>query len=141
MNKNTLSILSLLLILHCFLPCLLFSQKPLLHLNSENRWVGDLQFRELTYNFGTVKAGERVKHAFYFKNISQEPIIIQSVKSSCGCDVADLRKRNGIIPPNEENYIDYQLDTKGRSGMNSKAVMIQTSKGFLLLKVKGEILP
>ncbi|MEN0003655.1 MAG: DUF1573 domain-containing protein [Bacteroidota bacterium] len=43
----------------------------------------------LEHDFGVVQHNERVSVAFEFKNISAEPIIIDNVRTECGCTAPD----------------------------------------------------
>ncbi|MBK7872640.1 MAG: DUF1573 domain-containing protein [Saprospiraceae bacterium] len=40
---------------------------------------------ETEYEFGDIALGEPVQHTFTFKNLSDEPIVIDNVRTSCGC--------------------------------------------------------
>jgi len=40
---------------------------------------------ETEYEFGDIALGKPVRHTFTFKNISEEPIVIDNVRTSCGC--------------------------------------------------------
>lgn len=44
-----------------------------------------ISFKEVKYNFGKIKQGIPVNYAFAFKNISQQPVVIESATASCGC--------------------------------------------------------
>jgi len=54
--------------------------------------VAKLTFTEQVYDYGTVKAGEKVEHTFKFKNTGVAPLIIESAKSTCGCTVPQYPK-------------------------------------------------
>lgn len=44
-----------------------------------------VKFAEMKYNFGKIKQGVPVTHAFEFTNISDQPLVIESATASCGC--------------------------------------------------------
>lgn len=79
-------------------------------------------FEEDKFNFGKVKDGEKVKHAFKFKNIGQHPLMISDAQASCGCTVPSF-SREPVLPGNE-GEIMVEFNTKGRKGNNHKNVMV-----------------
>lgn len=54
-------------------------------INPENK--GEIKFEHSGYDFGSVKAGEKVSHSFPFVNKGQYPLLIYSVNATCGCTV------------------------------------------------------
>ena len=54
-----------------------------------------MQFDKRTVDFGQVKFGETRSHIFSFKNISNEPLIIDVVSA---CDCTDLEYTHEVIP-------------------------------------------
>lgn len=40
---------------------------------------------ETEYDFGEIPQHEPVRYSFTFKNISDQPLIIENVRTSCGC--------------------------------------------------------
>jgi hypothetical protein len=85
-----------------------------------------MHFEEsLTFDFGTVKAGELVKHNFEFTNTGQKPLIISDAKASCGCTVpawADFP-----IAPNGGSSIGVTFDTAHKLGVQTSSVVVTTN--------------
>ncbi|RYZ44473.1 MAG: DUF1573 domain-containing protein, partial [Sphingobacteriales bacterium] len=52
------------------------------------------------FDFGKVKEGEKVRHAFKFKNTGQNPLIISDAIASCGCTVPSFSKEP-VLPGND----------------------------------------
>lgn len=61
---------------------------------------------------------------FICYNIGQFPIQITSVKTSCGCTLADWTKE--IIQPGDSGFVEAFYDPKGRPGPFEKAVYVYT---------------
>ena len=55
------------------------------------------------FDFGTIKVGDKVLHAFYFKNVGSSPLVIENVVTPCGCTVASFNKQT--IAPNKTDSI------------------------------------
>ena len=81
-----------------------------------------IQFAENEFNFGQVKAGEKVQHVYKFKNTGNEPLIISNAKGSCGCTVPQWPKEP--IPVGEEGELLVEFDSKGKNGKTTKQVTI-----------------
>ncbi len=84
--------------------------------------VAKIQFTEQVYDYGTVKAGEKVEHTFKFKNVGVAPLIIETAKSTCGCTVPQFPKEP--IAPGESGEIAVKFDSKNKSGRQRKPVNI-----------------
>lgn len=59
-------------------------------------------FSELTHDAGLVEAGAEIAGAFKLKNKGSAPLIIEQVKPSCGCTLADY---TSIIPPGKKGTV------------------------------------
>lgn len=83
-----------------------------------------IKFVETSYDFGTVLQGAQVKHSFEFKNVGNDTLRIEQVKTSCGCTAAESSK---IIPPQKQGQIDVTFNTGSRQGKTSKTVYIYSN--------------
>jgi hypothetical protein len=74
----------------------------------------------VTYDFGTIAAKE-VKHSFSFRNNSNQPIIIDVIRTTCGCTVPNWSE----VPifPDSVGTIDVIFDGKSK-GYFRKKVMV-----------------
>ncbi len=63
-----------------------------------------------THDFGDILHREPVEVSFEFKNISGEPIVIDNVRTSCGCTAADW----GVAPilPDSVGLINIEFDAR-----------------------------
>lgn len=100
-----------------------------------------MEFEEKEFDFGTIKAGEKVNHTYKFKNTGSEPLIISNAKGSCGCTVPSWPKEP--IPVGGTGEIAVQFDSKGKKNKQSKRVTItaNTDPAQSFLTIKGEVTP
>ena len=99
-----------------------------------------IEFAESEFNFGKVKAGEKVQHVYKFKNTGKEPLVISNAKGSCGCTVPDWPKEP--IGVGEEGEILVEFNSKGKTGNQAKTVTItaNTDPPQTLIQIKGEVI-
>ena len=81
-----------------------------------------IDFKETEYNFGVVIDGEKVIHAYKFKNNGKSNLLISAVKPSCGCTSPKWTKEP--IKPGQEGTIELQFDSTGREGHVRKTAII-----------------
>ena len=103
--------------------------------------ITSIQFDETTYDYGTVKDGDKVKHIYKFENTGKTPLIISDAKGSCGCTVPDWPREP--IAPGKTGEIKVEFDSKNKGteeGSNqSKRVTItaNTDPVQTYLTIKG----
>jgi len=122
----------LLCIASLFICSIVFAQE------SVNTKSGVFDFKTETIDYGTVNKNTDGNRSFTFKNTGDSPIIITSVKGSCGCTVAT--KPSKPILPNETAEIEVKYDTK-RVGPFSKTITVisNATKKSKVLRIKGRI--
>jgi len=122
----------LLCIASLFICSIVFAQ------SSVNTHSGVFDFKTETINYGTVIKNTDGNRSFTFKNTGDSPIIITSVKGSCGCTVAT--KPSKPILPNQTAEIGVKYDTK-RIGPFSKTITVisNASEKSKVLRIKGNI--
>lgn len=81
-----------------------------------------MEFTDTLHNFGTIREGEVVKHAFHFRNTGDAPLLIIKALASCGCTVPSIPK--APIPPGGEGDIMVEFDSHNRKGHNHKNVLV-----------------
>lgn len=96
-----------------------------------------MTFAENTYDFGTIQEGDIVKHTFAFTNTGKTPLIIQNATAQCGCTVPDWPREP--VAPGAKGEIKVEFNSKGKAGINSKAVTItsNTANGSDQVVLKG----
>ena len=99
-----------------------------------------IHFAHLKTDFKTVTAGEVVKAKYPFKNMTNVPVAIADVKTSCPCITAEFTKGN--ILPGKLGEVNVTFDTKGQFGDHYKlvSVILQGSNEPLTLELNGRIL-
>lgn len=98
------------------------------------------EYSEKTFDFGTVKDGDVVKHAFTVKNIGKKELVIRKVKASCGCTAVQPAKT--LLTPGESTTITATFDSKGRPGRQSKTITVITNDPLattVLLQITGQV--
>jgi len=90
------------------------------------------------YDFGKIEKSKPVTIDFVFKNPGMIPLIIQDVKTSCGCTVPEYPKQP--IAPGSSGKITVTYDAKD-SGYFSKTITVitNTEQNTNLLYIKGEV--
>jgi mono/diheme cytochrome c family protein len=96
-------------------------------------WDADL--KEYSSKPGDAEA----KYTFWLTNVSSSEVLINNVRTSCGCTVAKLPSQPWHIPPGSNGPIEVSLHLAGKSGMIAKGVTVETSAGIKQLTVKCNI--
>lgn len=99
-----------------------------------------IQFEESTFDFGTIKEGEKVTHVFKFKNTSDKPLTISNAQASCGCTVPQYPKEP--VAPGKTGEINVVFDSNGKVGKQSKQVTItaNTIPANTVINIAGEVI-
>lgn len=92
---------------------------------SDSTQLTTIQWIDSVRNFGKIDEGQTLDVSFRFKNTGDKPLIIRSVRPSCGCTAADPPKEP--IAPGAEGLITAQFNSSGREGTNSKDLYIEAN--------------
>lgn len=97
-----------------------------------------IEWKITEHDFGKIPQNKEVTHEFTFKNPGMIALIINDVKSSCGCTVPEYPK--APIPPGGEGKIKVVFDAKS-SGHFSKTITVysNTQEKETKLYIKGEV--
>jgi len=97
-----------------------------------------IKFEVTSHDFGKMVQNGNGKFSFKFTNTGKEPLIIQNVRSSCGCTVAS--RPNAPILPGESSEISVKYDTR-RLGVFHKNITVSSNadNASVVLYIKGEI--
>jgi hypothetical protein len=103
-----------------------------------NKLIAAFEWVSTTHDFGTIKKDVAVEHEFEFTNTGSEPLLISSVKASCGCTVTDYTKEQ--IPAGEKGYVKAKYNA-AKVGVFTKSVTVtaNTESGSVQLYIKGEV--
>jgi len=81
------------------------------------------------------------RFVFCFTNISLEPLTVISVKTSCGCTMAQLPSLPWMVPASTNGQIGVSVNLAGKVGTLVKTVTVGTDQGSKTLVVKVIIEP
>ncbi|MEI8278897.1 MAG: DUF1573 domain-containing protein [Bacteroidota bacterium] len=84
-----------------------------------------IQFEETKFDFGTIKEGDVVKHAFRFRNTGSNPLMISRTDVSCGCTTPSFPKEP--IQPGGEGEIMVQFNSANKKGHQEKNVLVHSN--------------
>lgn len=99
-----------------------------------------LEVAEVSWDFGSVRQGEVVAHAFPIRNTGALPLEIRSIRSTCGCTVALSSAK--ILDSGERSTVDAWFDTKGLAGARVKEIELETNDPqhpVVTLRIKGTV--
>ena len=105
----------------------------------ENKNAPDFKFDIETYDFGTIKQGDKVTYDFNFVNTGKEPLIISEAHGSCGCTVPQWPKEP--VAKGGKATIHVEFNSTGKMGLQDKTVTISSNAkgGQKVLHLKGNV--
>ncbi len=77
------------------------------------------------FDFGSVYAGRKVEHTFRFKNSGDQPLMIERVRSSCGCTAALLSST--VIGPGDVGEVKSTFDSTRFGGNVAKTIYLYSN--------------
>lgn len=80
-----------------------------------------------SFDFGTLKQGEKAQTSFNFTNTGKTPLIISNVLTTCGCTATEWSK--APIAPNGTGKITVTFNSAGKMGRQNKIVTIVSNAG------------
>lgn len=109
--------------------------------NNETADKPEITFEEHNFDFGTIKEGEKVTHAFKFKNTGKADLIIGDARGNCGCTVPKYPTQP--IEPGATGVIDVEFNSAGKHGKQNKTVTLVTNTipSTKVLTITGEVNP
>jgi len=99
-----------------------------------------IEFKDTNHDFGELKFGGDGSCEFIFKNTGKSPLILDNVKSTCGCTIPEWTREPVIASGNGKIRVIY--DTH-RVGAFSKTLIVYSnaSNSPVRLFIKGKVLP
>lgn len=97
-----------------------------------------IAFAETEYDFGTIDFGGNAVHYFVFSNAGKTPLIIQNVRTSCGCMVPAWPKIPVTTGMTDSLRVEYNTKVKGTF---NKIITVQSNavNAVVELKIKGNV--
>ena len=84
--------------------------------------IPSFEWGSTEHDFGTFGEGDVVTYTYTFKNTGESPLIIESVRPSCGCTAPNWTKTP--IPVGGEGTVDVKFDSKGKPNAQNKTVTV-----------------
>ncbi len=81
-----------------------------------------LHIESTTYDFGTIKTGQKVDTEYTLVNTGKSTLNIRAAKTTCGCTIAELSKEN--LAPGESVQLKVIFDSTDRRGNQQKSINI-----------------
>jgi hypothetical protein len=81
-----------------------------------------MKFAVESFNFGKIKAGDKVSYDFKFTNVGKSPLIVTDAVATCGCTKPEWPKEP--IEPNAEGIIKVTFNSANKSGLQDKMIQI-----------------
>jgi hypothetical protein len=94
-----------------------------------------------TFDFGEIYQGDKVPHVFEFTNQGEDPLLIDRVRSSCGCTAVLVSEKN--IPPGGKGELKANFDSARFRGAISKTIYLYSNdpvRPTMQFHVKGTVL-
>ena len=98
-----------------------------------------IQFAQKVINYGKIDKGANWTRVFKFKNEGTEPLVLSSVRASCGCTTPKWTREP--IAPGAEGNITVKYDTN-RMGNFHKTVTVNSNatNKTVVLTIKGQVM-
>lgn len=97
-----------------------------------------IEWTSTTIDFGKIEQGKPVSAEFEFKNPTMVPLLISSVRPTCGCTIADYPKEPILPGKSGKIAITYNA---AAGGAFTKAIVVTSNatEGNTSLIIKGEV--
>ena len=108
--------------------------------NSEKISMPEIEIDQDYFDFGEIDQDKSILIDFKLKNIGNAPLLISSVKGSCGCTVPEWPKE--VIKPGTETNIKVTFNSGKRQGKQKKTVTLVTNAipSTRVLTITGTVL-
>lgn len=81
----------------------------------------EITFKETTHNFDTIFSDDTAEHVFYFTNTGDEPLIISTTFTSCGCTKPEWPTKP--IYPGQSDFVKVAFNTSNLGRFNKTAIV------------------
>ncbi len=123
-----------------------FGQKGLISTGGQSAFAQTkkgpgVKFDKDVYDFGKVEKGQIAKYKFKFTNTGNEPLVLTSVRASCGCTTPTWSKEP--VMPGESGYVEAAYNSNVGHGTFTKSITVQSNvkDQTQVLYIKGEVIP
>jgi mono/diheme cytochrome c family protein len=98
-----------------------------------------LKWNAESLEYNSKPGEETAPFHFFATNVSQSPVIINALRTSCGCTVAQFPTTPYTLLPGSNVPVNATMDLRGKQGIITKTVTADTSVGIKPLLVKVSI--
>ena len=106
---------------------------------TENEHGPKIVFAEREHNYGTIQKGGDGNCTFTFTNTGDEPLILSSVRASCGCTTPSWTQKP--VMPGKTGAIDVRYNANNVGGF-TKTITITSNavnEARVVVKIKGNV--
>lgn len=98
----------------------------------------EIWFEETLHNYGEIPVGSDGRWSFVFRNLASEPIIVNRVRSTCGCTVPSWPREP--VSPGDSARITVEYNT-AQTGTFLKSVFVYSTAANspVKLQIKGRV--
>ncbi|MBT5508064.1 MAG: DUF1573 domain-containing protein [Flammeovirgaceae bacterium] len=96
-------------------------------------------FSEDRHEFGDIIQGDVIEHVFEFTNSGNAPLVLQDVKTTCGCTVPEWPR--SPLAPGATAELKVKFNSAGKIGIQNKVITVisnatnQTSRVMIVTNV------
>jgi len=101
------------------------SDKKSISEQDEVTGITTIEMNEEIHDFGHLKSGEIVVYSFTIENIGEHNLLIEDLKSDCGCLKAKFSKET--IKPGKKGNIEVEFNSSGLFGKQFKIIEIHAN--------------
>lgn len=109
-------------------------------INGQDTKAPKIFIEERTWDFGTIKQHSKVTHVFTVQNKGNADLIIERLRTTCGCTAAMISERR--VAPGDSGDIKVTFNSGRRLGKQKKYIYVQSNdpdESVLKLTVQGEV--
>lgn len=119
--------------------CLIVSSCKSKSTEKKDAEYAKIEFREITYDYGEISYASDGKCEFEFVNSSNIPLLINTVKTSCGCTNPEWPQKP--IQPGEKGHVGVSYNTTN-TGPFKKTVTVYSNaeNSPVTLFIRGNVL-
>lgn len=100
--------------------------------------IGEFKFEKETHDFGNIPHNKPASYSFQFSNTGDAPIIINEVKPSCGCSVAEFTKTP--IKPGDTGSVTVTYNAAAKGPFTKQfTIKSNTKTPIKTLTIKGNV--
>lgn len=84
-----------------------------------------IKFDKVVHDFGSIQQDTIVNVTFTFKNTGSSVLVIERIKTGCGCTNTNLSKKE--LKPGEQGTLEIAFDSAGYSGKVTRTITVYTN--------------